>query len=826
VSNQGLSTSEALRRHLAEGPNSLPSAQRKSIVRVTLDVVREPMLILLIAAGIISLALAEPLDASLLITTVFIVLGISIFQENRTERALDALKQLTAPLAIVIRDGKEERISSADVVSGDLVVLVEGDRIPADARVELSGNLAVDESLITGESDSVEKSVDALVYSGSLVVRGHGQARVLAIGASTALGKIGKSLQTLHFERTRLQSDVDRIVKIFGFLALIAVVAVMAIYGWTRNNWLEGALAGISAAMALIPEEFSVILTLFMALGAWRMSKVRVIARKSAAIEALGTITLLCVDKTGTLTENQMSVTELRSNGIRQRVEDGPLRDELRALVETAVRAAPLRTFDPMDVAFQRLLSFDKDEKSESLREYPVTAKRFAYINIWRTSDGIFACAKGAPETISHLCKMSRDEISSLDREVQTAAESGYRIIAVAKAKLDGDSDLDKNPDEFTFTFLGYCLLHDPVRSGVIDSIRLCSTAGIKVAMITGDHPQTALGIAREISLAHNNQCLTGTEIDQLSESELGKRISSINVFARVNPEHKLRLVRAFQKLGEVVAMTGDGINDAPALRAANVGIAMGGRGTDVAREAAALVITDDDFTSIVKGIEQGRAIFAKLKRAMIYVVAVHIPIFGMALVPLFNSSWPIVLLPSLVAFHEIIIDPACSIVFEEESSDPGIMNEPPRKPESKLLNREDIWIGLAQGFSVFLAVFVLFLYKISSDVPVESVRSISFGTLMFANIALILTNRSRHLTIVQAFKGRQNKAIPWILLMALVILVFLLIIPASRDAFKLGPLTFIDYILMLVCGAGCLMWNDIRKLFLQSKSRHYQAIV
>lgn len=355
MSNQGLSTPEALRRHLAEGPNSLPSAQRKSIVRVTLDVVREPMLILLIAAGIISLALAEPLDASLLITTVFIVLGISIFQENRTERALDALKQLTAPLAIVIRDGKEERISSADVVSGDLVVLVEGDRIPADARVELSGNLAVDESLITGESDSVEKSVDALVYSGSLVVRGHGQARVLAIGASSALGKIGKSLQTLHFERTRLQSDVDRIVKIFGFLALIAVAAVMAIYGWTRNNWLEGALAGISAAMALIPEEFTVILTLFMALGAWRMSKVRVIARKSAAIEALGTITLLCVDKTGTLTENQMSVTELRSNGIRQRVEDGPLRVELRALVETAVRAAPLRTFDPMDVAFQRL---------------------------------------------------------------------------------------------------------------------------------------------------------------------------------------------------------------------------------------------------------------------------------------------------------------------------------------------------------------------------------------------------------------------------------------------------------------------------------------
>ena len=819
MSTLGLSTSEAMRRHLEDGANILPTAKRKSFWKLTFEVIREPMLILLLSAGVISLALAEPLDASLLMATVFIVLGISIFQENRTERALDALKQLTSPLAVVIRDGKEERIASSEVVSGDLILLSEGDRIPADAQVEISGNLAVDESLLTGESIPVQKTIGAQVFLGSLVVRGHGQATVIAIGAETELGKIGKSLETLVFEKTRLQKDVDRIVKVFGLLAFIAVISIMTIYGFTRNNWLEGGLAGISAAMALIPEEFSVILTLFIALGAWRMSKVRVIARKSASIEALGSITILCVDKTGTLTENQMTVHELRRNGFGQNLQGEVLNETLFPLAEAAIKAAPVRTFDPMDLAFRRIHQIDESSFLESLREYPVTSTRLAYINIWRKKDGIYAYAKGAPETISNLCHLTVDQLALLESEVHSAANNGYRIIAVAKAELMDESDITENPEILNFIFLGYALLHDPVRSGVVDSINICRLAGIKVAMITGDHPQTALAIAREIGLDKHGNCLTGMEIEELSELELRKRIGSVNIFARVTPEHKLKLVRALQVNGEVVAMSGDGVNDAPALRAANVGIAMGGRGTDVAREAAALVITDDDFSSIVKGIEVGRAIFTKLKKAMIYVIAVHIPIFGMALVPLFQANWPIILLPSLVAFHEIIIDPACSIVFEEESVDSGIMDEPPRPVDAKLLDSNDISLGIFQGASVLLSVFILFIYKINSDASIESVRSICFGTLMFANVALILTNRSRYLTIFRTFKSRKNHALPWILSAALIILLSLLLVPDIRDAFKLGTLTLFDFILMPVFGIGSLLWNDFRKIIIKSKS-------
>ncbi|MEY3710770.1 MAG: hypothetical protein RLZZ99_591, partial [Actinomycetota bacterium] len=435
MSLAGLTSQEAELRLRDTGPNSLPSESGKSFIGTALAVLREPMLLLLIAAGTINFLLAELVDAILLMVTVVIVLTISILQERRSERAIQALKELTAPLALVLRDGVERRISSAQVVVGDVLILLEGDRVVADAEIFNVSTLAIDESLLTGESTPVEKEVGQLAYAGSLVLRGHARAIVVATGIGTELGKIGKSLQEIPFERSELQSDIDRIVRVVGTLGLLTVISVVTIYGLSRGNWLEGALAGIAAAMALIPEEFPVILTLFFALGAWRMARVRVIARKSAAIEALGSITVLAVDKTGTLTMNQMEVAKLAiGDRFLDLVHEG-LSAEFEELARIGALASPKIAFDPMDRAFQSLAAELVDTSQlESIQEYPVEKHRLGYINIWNLDSLVLAAAKGAPEYIAELCGLTGETLSDLNRQVSVAAQSGYRVIAIAKA--------------------------------------------------------------------------------------------------------------------------------------------------------------------------------------------------------------------------------------------------------------------------------------------------------------------------------------------------------------------------------------------------------
>ncbi len=818
MSHQGISESQAQSILAREGENLIPSEAPKTLAKQIIVVLSEPMLILLIAAGVINFLLAEVLDALMLMVTVFIVLGISIYQSRRSEKALQALKELSAPTVKVIRDGAEKRISSKALVVGDLMLLFEGDRVCADALIISSKSLAVDESTVTGESVPVDKNEGDSLLSGTLISRGHGTAGERATGVESQLGDIGKSLQEITTSRSRLQRDVDQLVRVIGVLGIITVISVVTIYGSTRNNWLEGGLAGIAAAMALIPEEFPVILTLFMAIGAWRISKEKVITRQPSSIESLGSISVLCVDKTGTITENHMTVKEISSINNRSilttNMNPSSLSADLIELMKIAALACPIRGYDPMDIAFLELSQRLKISNSaDSLMEFPVERFRLAYIHIWKQEDRITYAAKGAPETIIKLCQLDGSEAKEITAAVHEAAGKGFRVIAVAKHVASTTSEISTNFESLKFEYLGLAFLQDPIRAGVKESVAECRSAGIKTIMITGDHPNTAAAIAHEIGLDGLHLIVTGDQLDGLDDRELATQIAEVSVFARVKPEHKLRIVRALQASGKVVGMTGDGVNDAPALRAADIGIAMGGRGTDVAREASALIITDDNYNSIVRGIKRGRATYANLQKAMSYVIAIHIPIFGLALLPIFSTSWPLILLPGLVAFHEVIIDPACSVVFEEESPDPKIMEEQPRKPDSKLFSKREIWLAATQGISTFLALLSLFLYLNASGRTEPEIRSMIFGALMISNIFLILTNRSRTLTILQTFKNRNNRAVPWIVLLALGVLLFLILIPPLRTLFDLGAIGFTDWLTMLMVSIAGLLWYEVLKI-------------
>lgn len=818
---EGLSEREAALLLSKFGLNELPAEKKGSLFDSAVKVVREPMILLLILAGVISFVLAERVDGMLLISTVFIIIGISLFQERRTETALSALRSLSAPQALVIRSGKRIRIPTKEVVPGDLIQLLEGDRVPADAEIIDLKYLVLDESLLTGESVPVTKNLGDQVFTGTLVVRGHGIAIVRTTGKSTELGRIGSSLSGMKEQLTRLQLSISRIVKGIGIGALLTVTFVIAVYGVTRGNWLEGALAGIAVAMALIPEELPVILTIFMTLGAWRMTKVGVIVRRTATIEALGSVTVLCVDKTGTLTKNEMKIEELKLlNGDTWNASSA-INPEFEELISIGSLATPTVAFDPMDLAFKTLETSNRLASYKSLSEIPLSKERLIYTHVWQKENRVIVAAKGAPEHIARICGLSENQLNSFHDLVAASASHGFRVIAVAKMELSESEFRTKKIDEIGLQFLGFSLLRDPIRDGVPDAINLCRAAGIRTIMITGDHPATAIAVANEIGIP-SSSFMTGEILSQASDSDLREKVKSVSIFARVTHDHKLRLINALKTNGEIVGMTGDGINDAPALRAADIGIAMGGRGTDVAREASDMIITDDNFVSIVSGIKRGRTIFSNIKKAIIYVIAIHVPIFGMAIIPILNPLWPLVFLPALIAFHEIVIDPAASIVYEVEQSDPEIMNQKPRAATASLISRLDFLYSVLQGLSVFALVAIIYFVSLGNGSSDNRVRSLTFGTLLISNVILIMINRSRDLTIYRTVFKIKNVAAPWIALLAISILLILINVRVFREAFDLELLAISDYLKLAGLSYLSLCWTDLRKLLISAKAKKF----
>ena len=738
---------------------------------------------------------------------------------------------------------------------GDILLLAEGDRVPADALVLSSLNLTTDESILTGESVPVRKigwpgkenpAVSGrpggddlpLVFSGTLVVQGRGLARVTATGPATELGRIGRSLQTLKSEKTQLQKETRHLVILFAVVGFAMCCLLFIGFGLTQGNWLEGLLAGITLAMAILPDEFPVVLTIFLALGAWRISQSKVLTRRIPAIETLGAATVLCVDKTGTLTQNEMALSYLYCDGIAISLAEINLENytdlpgPFLTLTETAMLASHPDGFDPMERAIRKFGTAIFDQKGDSNvkqpgtlhagwklnREYPLTPELLAMSLAWKVpgEGGYRIAAKGAPEAIATLCRLDPAQRTGLLDQVHVMANLGLRVLGVARAFLGGD-ELPGNQGEFTFELVGLIGLIDPVRPAVPAALEECRTAGIRVIMITGDFPTTALAIARQIGLDSPGGVLTGTQLAETDDEKLKEIIKDVNIFARVTPEQKLRLVEALKATGEIVAMTGDGVNDAPALKSAHIGIAMGGRGTDVAREAAALVLLDDDFSSIVSAVKLGRRIFDNLRKAMVYILAVHVPIAGMSLIPVF-FNWPLVLLPVHIAFLHLIIDPACSVVFEMEPTEADIMRRPPRGASEKLFNRKTVGFSLLQGLSslvILLAIFTMAYYRGEGELDA---RALTFTTLIIANLGLILTNRSWYNTALASLRI-PNAALWWVISGALVFLGLVLYVPFLRNLFHFSYLHPLDLGICLGSGLLGIAWFEILKALRKVRS-------
>jgi Ca2+-transporting ATPase len=813
---RGLSQIEAARRLIVSGPNELPSARPRGLAPLVLEVVREPMLLLLVATGVVYLALGDFHEALALLAAIGLVVGLTVFQEHRTEKTLDALRDLSSPRALVIRDGVPTRIAGREVVPGDLLVLNEGDRVAADASVASALHLNVDESLLTGESISVEKDADSQVLAGTLIVGGHAMARVTTTGVATELGRIGASVASLEIGRTALQREVGTMVRVLAVMGLATCLAVGVLYGLTRGHWLDGALAGLTMAISMIPEEFPIILTVFLALGAWRISRSHVLTRRIPAIETLGSATTLCVDKTGTLTLNRMAVAATFADGQRHSLQSG-LPESARRVLEFAMLASRPEPFDPMERAFLESagrfsIRLPQQRGWRLVHEYPLADDFLAVAQAWRNGhdEDVTVAVKGAPEAIFDLCRFDTVQRSTLLHEVEALAADGLRVLAVARSRHRGET-FPASPGALSWQVLGLVGLMDPVRPGVPAAIRECVEAGIRVVMLTGDYPATALHIARLIGLRHTGTCLTGREIAAFGDDELQRRVRDVDVFARIVPEQKLRLVRALQQQGEVVAMTGDGVNDAPALKAAQIGIAMGGRGTDVAREAAALVLLDDDFTSIVRAVRIGRRIYDNLRKAMGYVLAIHVPIAGISLIPVLFGH-PLIILPLHLIFMELIVDPACSVAFEMEPEEPNVMRRPPRDQRQRLFDRHLITRSLLQGTGALLISAVMFFATLELGFPVTVVRAMTFATLVIANVALIFTNRS--LTGTSLSRTLQpNRGLTILTSGAILLLMIVLYTPALHAVFQVAAPSAWQLAACLVAGAAVVVWVELVKL-------------
>jgi Ca2+-transporting ATPase len=831
----GLTQAEAAARLRQDGYNELPTSKPRSMLAITADVIREPMFLLLISVCVIYLLLGDAREALPLMVAVAVVIGITLYQEHKTERALEALRDLSSPRALVIRGGVQQRIAGHEVVHGDLLVLNEGDRVPADAQLLWSSHLSADESLLTGESVPVRKRVmeekipsmrpggDDLpfVYASTLIVSGKGVAEVSAIGLGTEIGRIGKALQTLEPVVTPLQHETRRMVRIFAAAGLALCAVVVIVYGLTRGDWLNGFLAGLTLAMAILPEEFPVVLTVFLALGAWRIARSQVLTRRMPAIETLGSATVLCVDKTGTLTQNRMSVAQLYANGVYLDVAapGASLPEHFHELIEYAILASQRDPFDPMEKALrglgqQTLAATEHLHDNWSLvREYPLSPQLLALSHVWqaRTDDHYVIAAKGAPEAIMDLCHLDAARTDELNHHVTHLTDQGLRVLGVARAVFQ-EARLPGDQHDFDFEFLGFVGLADPIRPAVPAALAACYSAGIRVIMITGDYPGTARNIAQQIGLTTRDEILTGPELDRLSDDELRHRIKRINIFARVVPEQKLRIVSALKANGEIVAMTGDGVNDAPALKSAHIGVAMGGRGTDVAREAADLVLLDDDFSSIVEAVKLGRHIRDNLTKAVAYIFAVHVPTAGISLLPVF-FGWPLALLPIHIAFLELIIDPACSTVFEAEREEANVMQRPPRPVGARLFDRHTMLLGLLQGLGVLIVVFAIYALALQRGLGEAEARTLTFTALVAANLALILTNRSWSCSAIASFKS-PNAALWWVTGGTLLFLLLALYLPSGRTLFHFAALDTHDLALSFAAGIAGVLWFELFKYF------------
>ncbi len=835
--NKGLTAGEALVRLAADGPNELPRTGSRSALKIVGEVLREPMLALLLAGGVAYLVLGDLTEALILLAFALFSIVLTVVQETRTEHVLEALRDLSAPRAMVVRDGERVRIAGRDVVLGDILVLEQGDRVAADALLLEAHDFQADESLLTAEALPVHKKVGAAetahrpggdgqpyIYSGSLVTRGSGLARTVATGALSEIGKIGQSLATLDPEPPRLRLETARIVKYSAIGGSVIAMLVVLLYGLLRGDWMQAVLAGIATGMSLLPEEFPVVLTIFMAMGAWRIGKARVLTRRSAAIETLGSATLLCTDKTGTLTENRMAVSQVwLASGKVFAISPGIEIPELfHPILETSILASAQVPVDPMEVALHATAP-PVPAEFYPVHSYGLRPDLLAMSNIWKgvnSKGGYVIAAKGAPEAIATLCHLSPAVMRRMTIAVDAMAAQGVRVLGVAAAHT-ADKKWAKSQSDYQFKLVGLIGLADPLREGVPAAVAECRSAGIKVVMITGDYAATARAIALQAGIAEGD-VLTGPELEAMDDATLTGHLNRVTVFARIMPEQKLRIVNAYKAAGEVVAMTGDGVNDAPSLKSAHIGIAMGKRGTDVAREASAIVLLDDDFGSIVRAIQLGRGIYDNIRKAMAFIFAVHVPLAGFALLPLVFGL-PILFGPIHIAFIEMIIDPVCALVFESEREEADIMKRKPRDPEQRLFSLQMVTWSVFQGLVAFAILAAVYLAATHLGMPEGSVRELIFLSLIVSIVALILVNRSFKTSLIEAFT-RKNITLRYVLGAVAGVLSLTLFIPAFRTLLKFGAPDWRHVAASVALGGLLLILLEAFKPFANRQIREQSA--
>ena len=812
----GLTELEAASRLKSFGPNLVQQPRFRTLAYIVKDTLREPLFLAMIGGAVLYLIVGDLAEGLFMVTGAGVSLGLVILQEARSERALQALNALAEPRARVLREGQDHWIAARELVPGDVVYVTEGARVPADANLIEGDALQVDESALTGESAQVSKTPDetgtsslaapgeqlsASLFAGTLVVRGNGTALVLATGANTQVGCIGVELATMSERPTLVQRDVRKLIGRIGLVALGFSIVVAVAYGLLRGDWFAGALNGLTLGISLIPEEFPMVLTIFMALGALRLARRNVLVRRSAVVETLGATDLLCVDKTGTITENRMRLRYLWSDGRLHDLNNGAAAGTAD-LIRAARRASTAQGHDPMDAAINAVA----DEISGNIvRTYPVSPHLFAFVQVWRFDTGeIVYAAKGAHEALLPLCRMSQEAVKQAERAAVELASAGARVLAVAEAEFDHDPNAA--PEKADYRLIGLVGFEDPVRSDVPAAVAAAGEAGVSVAMITGDYPATAEAIAKAAGLDVSAGVLTGNEVERLDHVPAGVR-----VFARVKPQQKLHLVQLFRRAGHVVSMTGDGVNDAPALAAADVGIAMGQRGTDVAREAADLILLDDRFASIIGGIALGRRIFANLRRAMTFITAAHIPIAGLALLPIVLGLPPM-FYPMHVVILELLFDPLCSIVFEADAGDADAMSRPPRTAAERLFGGPQLRLAALQGVALLLVVLAYYWWLNGASVSAEAARTSGFLALVSGQLSLAVIEGSRTAHLF----SRERIAFWWIVGAAILLLTMALTVPLLLELLRFAAPSirsvFVSVAIGSVAGAWSGLWLRLRR--------------
>jgi len=836
---KGLTTSEAKKLQEQFGKNELVPEKKENIFHKIFHVITEPMFLLLIIAAGVYFVLGEPKDGAIMLVFVVGIISIEAIQEWKTDKTLKALKDLSAPHVKVLRDGEEKTINSSDLVPGDIMYIAEGVKIPADGTVVRASTLSVDESSLTGESLGVWKLTSEnyinenndywrrdYCYAGTLVTQGTGTILVDKIGLSTEYGKIGKEIALAPVGDTPLQKQTGRLVKLCGTIAAVLFVLVGVVTFFNipdhaiKSRIIESILSGITLAMAMIPEEFPVILTVFLSMGAWRLAKKQSLVRRLPSVETLGAVSVLCVDKTGTITLNKMAVRETYSKS----------GDEIY-ISKIMGMGCKSDAYDPMEkamIARCEELGISKDILfgGQLLKEYAFTDETKMMGNVWRNGNDIVVAAKGSPERILTLCNLSSEERQIAEAKIYEMSKQGLRVIAVGQMSIKVENEIPDTLTDCRLELLGMVGLADPPRESVKEDINTCTKAGVRVVMITGDNGITASSIAKQINMPNSDHIITGDELSEMSDDELREKVKDVSIFSRVLPEHKMRIVKAFKENGEVVAMTGDGVNDAPALKYADIGIAMGKRGSEVSREAADLILLDDNFSTIVDTIKDGRRIYDNIKKAVGYVFTIHIPIaFASLLAPLMGiSPTSLLLLPLHVVLLELVIDPTCSIVLERQPAERDIMQRPPRNPKEKLLTAKMLTKSVVQGLVIFGASFATY-YNFINMYPENAplARTMGLSIIFLSNVLLVQVNSSNTDFAIKTFIRQIKDRVMWAVIIGTLAGLLVMLYTPLSGFLKLTSLSSGQ--LLLSAGISCIavLWYElvkVAKLVILSKSK------